>query len=171
MGSIHIRPGGGALTDQFSTAVVPPGTNWTDYDTGLTYVFVYNAGASDIADNDVVGVFITTVARGHVSTTAATMLDYDDAGDIVSHVAGVAIGPIETLTFGWLWAAGFDPSGTITTDGTIAQGDGLVLDDGLKVATTEIETQDHGNFGFALAADVSTTLTGACLRNTAFLIP
>jgi len=155
-------------TNSSTSPIDEPGHCVTDDSTGITYVYVWHKGATAIAAGDVVGVF-STVARGHVSTTNTTMLDYDDAGDIVSHVAGVAVGAIAAASYGWLWAAGFDAAGVITTDGTIAAGDGLVLDDGLKVATTEIETQDHGHFGYAHAADSSTTLTGATLRNTAFL--
>jgi len=146
------------------------GTFWRDDSTGTGYVYVKNAGADTCAVGDVMGVFKTTYAHGHADTTAATMLDYDDAGDIVSHVSGVALSILATGEFGWLWADGPSTVHTILTDGTIAQGDGLVLDDGLSVATSEIAAQAHGSFGFAHVADsAGSVLTGATLRNTAFL--
>ncbi len=166
MTTTHIRVPG-SLTDVDTSPRCPPGTQYLDASTGTGYVYVYNAGADSSVLGEVMGVF-STYAFGSMSTTAATMLDYDDAGDIVSHVSGVCLAVIATTEYGWLWAHGPSTVHTMVTDGTIAAGDGLVLDDGLSVATTEIETQDHGTFGFAHAADSGTTLTGATLRNTAF---
>ncbi len=163
----HIRVPG-LLTDVDTVPRCPPGTLWLDEATGTGYVYVYNAGADSWLDTEVIGVFATTFAIGHADTTAATMLAYDDAGDIVTHVSGVALSGVATTEYGWLWAHGPSTTLVIKTDGTIAAGDGLVLDDDLSVATTEIETQDHGNFGYAHVVDSGTTLTGATLRNTAF---
>lgn len=129
---------------------------------GAKYIKVYNAGADAIADGDVVGVFATTIVKGHVSVTAATMLDSSDGTTTISVVAGVAVGAIAAGAYGWLWCEG--PLGEIvTTDGTIEKGDGLHAADGTKVASTVTAADVHGLFGYAHAADSSTTLTGATL--------
>lgn len=167
----HIRVPG-SLTDVDTNPRCKVGTFYRDQSTGTGYVYVYNAGADTWAAGEVVGVHATTPTFGYADTTAATMLDYDDAGDIVSHVAGIGLSSVATTKYGWLWCHGPSATHTITTDGTLAAGDGLVLDDGLSVATTEVETQDHGNFGYAHAADSdANVLTGATLRNTAFYCP
>ena len=134
--------------------------SWTEDDGGVgtvvesggaKYIKVYNAGADAIADGDVVGVFTTTIAKGHVSVTAATMLDSSDGTTTVSLVAGVAVGPIDAGSYGWLWCEG--PLGEIiTTDGTVEKGDPMYCADGAKVATTATNAHLHGEFGYAHAA-------------------
>lgn len=133
---------------------------------GASYTYVYNAGADAIAAADVVGVFSTTPALGHVSVTAATMLDSSDGTTSRSNAAGVALYAIASGSYGWIWSGGWAEH-AMTTDGNIAAGTELLLADGAKVATpnTTAASAHWKPFGTASEADASTTLTGAVLEN------
>ena len=169
MTTLHIRPPG-ALTDVDTAQRTEPGNLWYDEATGLTHVYVYNAGAATLSAADAVGVF-TTLARGHVSGTDGTMLEQTDGTTVTKACAGVAVSTIATTEFGWLVAKGFNPTGVVTTDGSVAIGSELAIKDatvtfkgGATAATAHV-----GGCGYGLAADVGTTLTGYILMDTYFV--
>lgn len=135
---------------------------------GKRYAAVYNAGADAIAAADVVGVYVTTPANGHCSVTAATMVDITDGTTTRSLCAGIGIGAIAAASYGWLQVGGFCAS--MTTDGNVAAGHPLVLADGVKVASpaSTAASAHLGVFGYALAADSSTSLTASVLTGCAW---
>jgi len=167
MSANHIRAPG-TLSDNTSTPIVPPGTLWTDEATGITYVYIYNAGASNIAAGDAVGVY-TTLARGHASTTDATMFEVVDGTATLKAMSGIALGTITTLYYGWLYAKGFVPSDTVTTDGSIVAGTSFGIKD--ATATVRAITAEFSGLanGIAHADDVATVATGFTLFRTFWL--
>lgn len=138
---------------------------------GLKMVCVYNAGAGAIADADAVGVF-TTLARGHVSVTDATMFEVVDGTtptQTAKAFAGVAVGAIAAGSYGWLIAQGMSTTETVTTDGSVISGGGLVLKDATKTLMSPAIASSQLSVGYALAANASTTLTGFVIEKSAFL--
>lgn len=167
MSTSHIRAGGGALTDIFSTAVVPVGTVWVNYN-GIGcpgYVFLKNAGADTLAAGDVVSVYDSSgLTFGSASTTDATEPAFSDGTTSRALVAGIALAALTTDTYGWFWFHGYGTH-AITTDTNVAAFQELVCADDAKIATpnTTAATAHHLAFGLALAADSSSTLSKAVL--------
>lgn len=156
-----------SFTSSFSSAVVPVGTTYTVHSAGKkrSYVFTYLAGADSTAAGDVVACFTAaSFTYGSVSVTAATEADYTEGTTIRALVAGVAGCTCATTNYLWLWYEGYGTH-AITTDGNVAVYNGLICADGAKIATpnTTAATAHHAQFGIALAADVSTTLSEAVL--------
>lgn len=124
---------------------------------GKVYRWVYNAGADAITAGEVVGLFLTTPAAGHVSGTAATFMDNGTAG--IAY--GVAEGGITAGRYGFVLKDGITTV-TITTDGGVAQGDRLVVNGGATPDGT-VDTMADGEeecvFATALQDDASTSLT------------
>ncbi len=152
-----------SFTTAFTEAVVPVGT--TFFKEGRGYVFCLNSGAGTTAVGDVCGVFSAAAfTYGSFSVTAATIADYTEGTTTRALVAGIAGAVITTLQWGWLWFAGYGTH-AITPDGNIAIYNGLVAADGAIVATpnTTAATAHHAQFGIAMAADASTTLSSATL--------
>jgi len=146
-------------------------TTYQEYDLGhftviggIGYTYVYNAGADATAVADVVQVFDTTLAMGHVSVTAATTLANSDGTTAGGTPAGVAVSVMATTTYGWLWSWGHSLTNTITTDGNVVAGPMAVLDTA-KIAVLGVPANHHCKFGISTAADSSTTATGAILFN------
>lgn len=167
MSTLHIRAGGGALTDIFSTAVVPTGTVYfkPGPQGGTGYVFLENAGADTMAAGDVASVYDSSgFGFGKATTTDATEPAFSDGTTSRALVAGIALAALTTGTFGWFWFAGYGTH-AITTDGNISAFQELICADDAKVATpnTTAATAHHLPFGLALAADASTTLSLAVL--------
>ena len=138
---------------------------------GKKMVCVINKGADAIAAADAVGVF-TTAARGHVSVTDATMFEVVDGTTptlTAKAFSGVAVGAIAAGAYGWLIGQGFCPSDTVTTDGSVISGGGLVLKDATKTFLSPAIASSQLSVGYALAADASTTLTGFVIEKSAFL--
>lgn len=132
---------------------------------GVRYCYVYNAGADDLVVGDACSPFETTPALGHISSTAATVFESSDGTTSITIAAGIAISAIPAGEYGWIWCGGYSGSHTITTDGNVEKGDPLMIADGAVVVTTGLPAGAHGFFGFAMAADSTTTLTGAILNN------
>ncbi len=128
---------------------------------GKRYACVYNAGAAAIAAGDCCGLFLTTPAQGHVSTTAATMIDNGTAGIC----AGIGIGAIAAGAYGWLQTGGH--CSNITTDEGVSQGDSLVMDGGTtvgKVADTMADGEEECVFASADADDATAVGSGYLLN-------
>lgn len=124
---------------------------------GKVYRWVYNAGADNITAGEVVGWFLTTPAAGHVSGTAATFMDNGVAGI----AAGVAEGAITAGRYGFVLKEGVTTA-TITTDGSVAQGESLVVNGGATpdgTVDTMAAGEEHCVFATALQDDASTSLT------------
>lgn len=123
---------------------------------GKNYCCVYNAGAASITAGLPVGVFLTTPAKGHVSATAATMVDITDGTTTRSLMAGVGISTIATTAYGWIQTGGYCDN--VTTDGNVVAGDPLTLADGAATVVREVTAAtNHFNIiGYAPAADAST---------------
>lgn len=155
MSTTHILIG--SLTGIHTTPIVPKGTVFMDG--GRSYVYVYNFGADTFAAGDAVTIS-TTFVHGNVSTTDATVADVTDGTTIRPVFAGIALSPVPTTNYGWLWFAG---KGThaITTDGNVAANDLLTITNGVKIVTREVTaaTAHHGIIGRAWAADSGTTLS------------
>lgn len=156
-----------SFTTSFSEAVVPVGTTYTVNDSGKkrSYVFVLNAGADAIAAADVVSCFsAATFTYGSVSVTAATIADYTEGTTVRALVAGIAGAAAALNAYLWLWYDGYGTH-AITTDTNVAVYNGLICADGAKLATpnTTAATAHHAQFGIALAADSSSTLSNAVL--------
>lgn len=152
------------LTTVTTTLVVPLGTVFCDSNGGL-YARFYNAGAGTTAVGDVVGQYDSTgTTFGYGSVTAATILDCSDGTTTRSLVLGIAISVVATGSYGWLQFGGYC-SRSITTDGNVAKGNGLIAADGAILATpnTTAATAHWMQFGIALADDASTTLSKSIL--------
>lgn len=124
---------------------------------GKTYRYAYNAGADTLAAGEVVGWYKTTPVYGHITGTVATFMDNGTAGLGV----GVALSAAPAANFCWIQTQGVGEQ-ALTTDGGVAQGDGLVVNGGTSPDGT-VDTMADGEeelvFGWALAADSSTTQT------------
>jgi len=155
------------LTYSSTTASEFPQAGTTVQVGGKNYCCVYNAGAASVTVGLPVGVFLTTPASGHVSVTAATMVDTTDGTTTRSECAGVGIGTIVTLGYGWIQTGGL--CANVTTDGNVVAGDWVVLEDGAATVVRDVAaaTNHFGRVGFAPAADASAVGT-IFLTNCAF---
>jgi hypothetical protein len=143
-----------------ATDLPPLGVGIVDPTTGKRYAPVYNAGAAAVAAaGDLVGLFLTTPAAGHVSQTAATQQVSSDGTTAVTIVAGVAVGAIAAGSYGYIQVGGFCTN--ITTDLSIVVGDPMYCADNAIVATTATSAHWHGMFGHGLSTDASTLLASA----------
>lgn len=157
-------------TTSSTTPDAEPGQLSTDAATGITYVYVYNAGAGAISAADAVGVYDSSgTTRGYVSVTDATMFEINDGTTTVKAMSGIAVGSIAAGSYGWLYAKGYVPSDTATTDGSITSGVGFAIKDATKTIYALSQALGHLANGYALAADSSTTLTGFVLTDTFWL--
>lgn len=165
MGTTHILLG--SLTDIDTTARQPVGTTYfkPGSNGSAGYVYVLQAGADALAAGDVVSVYDSSgFTFGSVSTTDATEPAFSDGTTSRPLVAGIALSALTVGTYGWLWFYGYGTH-AITTDGNVAAFNGLVTADDGKVAlpNTSAATAHWMQWGLALAADSSTTLSKACL--------
>ena len=152
----------GVITDFGTTKEFGLGRNFTDHNTGKSYAYIYNAGADTMAAGDIVGIFKTTPAQGHVSTTAATMTDNGTAGIF----AGVAVSAIPTVNYGWIQVAGY--CANATTDAGVTQGATCVMDGGTtvgKVLDIMVDGEEECICFIADAADTAAVGTGYLLNS------
>lgn len=147
------------LTESTSNPDLGPTVGTTVQYQGKNYCWVYNAGATSITAGLPVGVFSTTPAVGHVSATAATMVDITDGTTTRSLMAGVGLGTIATTNYGWIQVGGLCTN--VTTDGNVVAGDPITLADGAATVVREVTAAtNHFNIiGFAPATDASTVGT------------
>jgi len=133
---------------------------------GKKYCSIYNAGAAAIAAGDVLGLFLTTPASGHVSGTATTVVECTLSGTMV--VAGVGIGAIAAGSYGYIQVGGHCTN--ITTTNAVSEGDALICNGDATpdfTAAPAVATEEHMPFAFADADDDGTVgsgfLTGCAL--------
>jgi len=119
------------------------------------YVRYYDgtAAAGAAAAGNVL-VWYNTNADGY-----SVVLDVSDGSQ--AGFAGVAIGALTDLYYGWVQCGGF--CNNVDTDAGVAAGDPLIVDTVDGDADTMAAGEEHYVFGYALAADVGTTLSDAIL--------
>lgn len=127
-----------------------------DVATGRGYRYYYNGGADSTVVGDVAAVRGTTF--GYVSTTSGEGII--NAAATCAYAAGVAQAVIPNGYCGWFQTSGPGRVAIAVTDGSVAAGDGLVIDGGATPAGA-VDTMAAGEeaqvFGYAITADSGTT--------------
>lgn len=113
-----------------------------------------DAAAGAAAKGDVLTWDVAATNKGYVVTD-----DESDGGQ--DAFAGVAIGALTDLYYGWIQCGGF--CNCITTDQGVAAGDALIVDTNDGVADTMAAGEEHFVFGKALAEDATATLSAAII--------
>ena len=138
----------------------------TEYDTTKThplgdkvqigsksYRYCYNAGADTLAAGEIVGQH-TNSTYGNVTGTVATFVDGTSTCGLG---LGMAMSAAPTLNYLWVQTGGANDV-AITTDGSVAEGDGLVVEGGASPDGT-LDTMADGEeemvIGVAIDADTS----------------
>ena len=150
------------LTANDSTAQEELGIKRVEYDSTDECYKVYRyvqfddgtqaAGAA--AKGDVLSWDKAATNKGYVVTD-----DVSDGGQ--NAFAGVAIGALTDLYYGWIQCGGF--CNYITTDQGVEAGESLIVDGTDGQADTMAAGEEHYVFGFALAADATATLSAAII--------
>ena len=146
----------GSFTEYGTTQKLALGTVMED-EFGSRYQYCYQAGA----DTAVVGQLachFTTHSRGYISMTAATAVA--ETLGTVDKPAGMYLAAVPTVNYCWIQISGYTT--LLQTDGGVVQGDFLVNDGGATptfVCDTAVAGEEHGVIAYALADDVSTTVT------------
>lgn len=129
---------------------------------GRKYRYAYNAGADTLVAGEIVGGSQTSAQYGYLSGTAADILDSSSSTGIG---LGMACSAAPTANYFWCQTAG--PSdNAATTDGNVTAGLALGMGGTTSPDGTAIPVADGAEetaFGYATAADSSTTLAAGAL--------
>lgn len=127
--------------------------------TGEIYRYVYNFGA-DTSVSTKLATWATGQGRGYATMTDATSTD--GTLGTITRVCGIWQAAVPTTKYGLLLVV--SDYADVFTDGGVVDGDYLVMDGGAThtfISDTAVAGEEHGIFGQARAADVSTNVKAA----------